>query len=621
MTPRLDRMIAGDFFPSYMGQEPESYWAAVEAHAAQLKRRGVTHVMVNEAVVSIPWAMDPENSYLRFTTYGHSLDKFVSSSWNVGIYHEPLLERNRQLLLQQATLARKYGFRCAMRCVEMTLMPESFFRRHPSLRGPRVDNPACSTTPVFALCPMVPEIQDHYRQMLRKMLELVPDLDEMHIFTNDSGAGFCYSEHLYSGPNGPVHCHKVPTGKQAQTFARVLVEAGQPLNPAFRVVMTSGLMPREQRDFVEGAPAGVAAAVYGAFAWGGGLEDRWGTMAVGPKVFADPAERRKVREWAQADYAARVEPMTRNGCPVYACYNSDYYSGDDPRPYETHEIICTLLRLGVANIIGGGPGWTPYSANTAIIRRALTHGVEPTEVAVAALAAEWVGPTLAPRLCAAWRLTDHVAREWPMSASGGHALALQPLIRNLPIVPDENLLAPDALNYFMTPVLKDEQRMKSHQGGVWRTLHFPQDLILAYARQYETVVFPEYEQALGIFDELLRTPQLPPAAAACIAEQRATVAEYLHGYRHLYHWLLAALHREADCQAPASVPSLPQIIQMEIDLFDATARAHGKARDDSPRVALMRQHRDDPVRRVDMSEFPQHRHAGTAGWQGAHEVK
>ena len=180
-TPRIERVINGSFFPRYTGGDVRAHEAAIARHAEELHRAAATHVVVNDAPLSILQVMDPENSYLRFTTYGHSPDKFVASTWNEGIYHPSILEQNRQALLYQARLAKAHGFRCWVRCTEMTLMPESFFQRHPSLRGPRVDNPACSTSPRFALCPMVPEVQDHYRQLITKLLQLCPEIDELQI--------------------------------------------------------------------------------------------------------------------------------------------------------------------------------------------------------------------------------------------------------------------------------------------------------------------------------------------------------------------------------------------------------------------------------------------------------
>src|SRR6185369_11990788 len=101
---------------------------------------------------------------------------------------------------------------------------------------------------------------------------------------------------------------------------------------------------------------------------GGGLEDRWQNMAVGPTIH-EPAVRAEARKWATDDMAARAKEVTSRGGLAYASYNPDYYGGpsDAPRPYETHEVTMTFLNLGVQNIIGGGWG-TPYHANGAIFK-------------------------------------------------------------------------------------------------------------------------------------------------------------------------------------------------------------------------------------------------------------
>ncbi|MHB9133735.1 MAG: hypothetical protein ACYDBB_21945 [Armatimonadota bacterium] len=621
MANRIDRIIASDFFPSYQpGQDPAEFMRGVERHVALLKQRGVTHVMVNQGLLSIPLAMEPDNAYYSFCTYGHALDKYVTSSYNEGIYFEGLLAENRKLLLYQAEMARKYGFRCAIRCVEPTFIMESFYKRHPQLRGPRVDNPSCSISPVFALCPMLAEVQDHYSQLMRKMLELVPEIDEMHIFTNDSGGGFCHSTHLYSGPNGPQLCRKTPTGKQAQVFVKTLVDAGRQVNPDFRAVMTSGLSPKEKKDFVEGIPDGAASSVYGAFAWGGGLEDRWGTQQNGPRVFEDPAERQRVRDWQYGDYKARVDQIKENGGIVYASYNSDYYTFDDPRPYETHEVICQLLEWGVTNIIGGGPGGSPYSANTAIIRHAIEHGRVPTEQAVRELAEGWVGAELAPQLLEAWQLNDTTARQYPVPPAG-HLLNIWALINHAPIVPDETLLGEHDLDYFLHELKNYDTVMKEQQGGAWRILHYGTEMKLSYIQRFEAVVFPALDKALTILDGVLAKPDLTAAQRECFAEQRGQIAEFRYRMKHHYHWIVASLHRIAGDTAPTNVPSLRDAIQGEIALCEARDRAHGKDPAANPRIRLMKAHLNDPVRKVDLSEFPMSVHEGLEVCDGAHEIE
>ncbi len=613
---RIDRIVGGGLMASDYAEAGEG---VLEQKVEALKQAGVTHVVINQALVSIPWVMDPENSYLRFTTLGPTPDQFVTSTYNVGLYHESLLAQNRKLLLNNAALARRYGFRCAILCVEMTFMPESFFRRYPDLRGPRVDNPACSTTPLYGLCPMVPEVQDHYGQLIKGMLSLVPEIDEMHIFTNDSGAGFCYSQHLYAGPNGPYCCKDVPAGRQAQVFAQTLISAAREINPDFRVVMTSGLSPAEKRDFITDAPEGAASSVYGAFAWGGGLEDWWGTQAVGPKVHNNPEERAKIRAWQYADYEARVRQIRDNGGLVYANYSPYYYAGDDPRPWETHEIMCKLLEWGVTNLIGGAGG-RRYSANGAVLLDAIRHGVRPTDQVVRELAEEWVGPELAPQLLEAWRLTDLAAREKPVPPAG-HSFSHQPLVMHMPLVPDEELLGEHDLDYFMTPVIRDETRMKAHQGGIWRIVNYEHDDKLAYLRQYEDVVFPAYARAREILEELLARPDLTAEQRECLEAQLKSFAGCVETFQRQCHWIQASFYKLSDETVPPGTPTYREIMLAEIETSEKLLRLRGKDPAEDPRLQLMREHLDDPVRPVDLTEFPKHRHLGTAGWTGAHEVE
>lgn len=617
-APRIDRIISARLMASNFADAGEDV-GEFEKKAAALKAAGMTHVVINQALVSIPWVMDPENSYLRFTTLGPTLDQFVTSTYNIGLYHDALLAQNRKLLLGNAALARKYGLRCAIMCVEMTFMPESFFRRYPALRGPRVDNPACSTTPLFALCPMLSEVQDHYGQLIKAMLKLVPEIDELHVFTNDSGGGFCYSTHLYSGANGPVHCKAIPTGSQAQVFAKTIVAAARELNPGFRVVMTSGLSPKEKRDFARNAPEGVGSSVYGAFAWSAGLEDWWGTQAIGPKVHHHPEERARVRAWQDADYEARVRQIRENGGRVYANYSPYYYAGDDPRPWETHAVMCKLLAWGVTNLIGG-VGGGQYSANDAVLLDAVKNGIRPTDQVVRELAEQWMGKKLAPRLLEVWRLTELVAREKPVPPAG-HIFPLHPLVNGMPLVPDETLLGRHDLDYFMTPLMKDETKMKPNQGGIWRVVNYEHDDKVAYLREYEAVVFPAYAKARAILDELLARADLSAEQRKCLLEQQQSFESYPAVFRRQCHWIQASFYKLADETVPPGTPPYPAIIQAEIEVSAELDRAFARNPADNPRIQLMKAHRDDALRQINLSEFPKNRHLGTAGWTGAHEIK
>ncbi len=500
-------------------------------------------------------------------------------------------------------------------------MPESFFQRHPALRGPRVDNPACSTSPRYALCAMLPEVQDHYRQMMTKLVGLCPEIDEMHIFTNDSGGGFCYSTHLYSGPNGPCHCRETPTGKQAQTFCKVLLDAGRSVNPGFRVVMTSSLSPKEKVDFLDGATDGIASSIYGAFAWGGGLEDRWQNMAVGPAIHT-PSVRAAARAWAEADMEARARAITRHGGLAYASYNPDYYGGpsDAPRPYETHEVVMKYLRLGVRNIVGGSSTYgSRFHANCGIFVQAIKDGAMDTPTAVRKLAVTWVGEKHAETLCQAWALSERADREWPMPASGGHSFYVQPLLMAGPIVPDESRLGPHELDYFLSAVVRDEQKMKSSQGGAWRNLHYRDEIKRYVIRQIEEVVLPADRQALALIQGLLADPALTAEQRECLQVQAREIGVHHCYMERVRNWFQASYHTCLGSTPYAGLPTLAAIIRQELDTSQRWFDLEG-GRDPlfESRQKVMREHAEDAARRVDLRDFPIHEYWGLNHWPGAH---
>lgn len=601
----MDRIISNSSFPLHQpGEDIHGYEEKVEKLAAGLKHSGMTHVRINESYFAIPRAMDPQNGYLQFMEFGYPLNQYVVTSYDRDIYYSKAIALNQKILTAQASIARRHNLRCYIMCVEPTFMQESLFARYPHWRGPRVDNPACSFKPLFAPCVMLPEVQDYYRQQIRGMLTLVPEIDEIHLFTNDTGAGFCHSSHLYAGPNGPVHCNKISPGKHAQTLCQAMLEAGRELNSGFRVVMTSGLGPQEKADFIAGAPEGVCSSVYGAFAWGGGLEAYWGTMAVGPRIFNNPDLRKKVQDWQSADMQARVVPLKATGTPLYASYTPLYYRDDDPRALETYRITCDMLEMGITNIIGGPPTGR-FSVNSAVMQRAIAKGRELIDTVLMDIATAWVGAGDAQTLVDAWRAADLGSCEGPMLWSFGHGILLLEHVQNMPLVPDDDQLSHDDLRYYMDNILEEAAKSLSHAGGVWRFFHYEQRDLMGCIEQYEKVCLPAYRTALGLVERI--RPE-NDGAAECLAVQKASLADCIRGHRIILSWMQAAIHKMAQYTVPDEFISFDEIIAHQLELYDHPQRA-----------GLMEAHRNDALKRIDLSAYPVHRYLGTANWEGAHE--
>jgi len=207
-----------------------------------------------------------------------------------------------------------------------------------------------------------------------------------------------------------------------------------------------------------------------------------------------------------------------------------------------------------------------------------------------------------------------------MLAAGGHALLLQALIQHLPLVPDDDRLADSDLEYFMRPVLRDQQAMPSHQGGVWRILNYGEDDILAYIRQYETSTIPDYRGALELIEKALADDELTADAKECLQAQKRIVEQQIHGHTFILSWLQAAVQKLSHLTVPDKFPVLSDIIDTQIALAcNSGQNASSNSGKDSPRIKLMNARRDGPFKEVDLTRFPVHVHPGTAGWQGAHE--
>lgn len=222
-------------YPNLLPFEPTE--TNVDAFMEGMRNAGVTHVQVNH----LPDLMHPEqlaqpdNVYLWFANFGPPLDLFVTSRLNHGLWPEMYLERNRRTLLRFATAARRHGIQPLLYLCEPRFVPERFFQKHPTLRGPRVDNPVCSKTPLFALCTDLPEVRAHYREMMEKIMELVPDLRMVSLFTSDSGSGFDYNPDQYAGPNGAGFNRGIPLVKRVVRFLSLLLEEGRRTQPRPRV--------------------------------------------------------------------------------------------------------------------------------------------------------------------------------------------------------------------------------------------------------------------------------------------------------------------------------------------------------------------------------------------------
>jgi len=195
--------VNGKFKTVIFGRYSDSL-ASFETFARQAKQSGATHIVITAE--DLPWAM------WQMDTPGDPYPAWAVS--NVGLLKvsipealEPYLpkeysDRVIAILKSRCEVLRKLGLKAAFTTFEPQILPERVYEAHPLWRGPQVDHPLRSRVPRFAPSIDHPEVLALYRESIRKLLMVCPEIEILSLHTNDSGSGMSWSGGLYQGPNG-----------------------------------------------------------------------------------------------------------------------------------------------------------------------------------------------------------------------------------------------------------------------------------------------------------------------------------------------------------------------------------------------------------------------------------
>jgi len=236
--------VSYDYFLTQQGRI--QYRLNRASYVAELARLGFTHIEVNGLAFPMGLETGPKGeAYPMFYTYCPALDQFVSSRLNKGLYPNDYLSANLTFLKQNAKQAVEYGLVPGLLCFEPRSVPEQFFHEYPMLRGARVDHPFRSFKPRYNMTITHPLVRQHYAELIRNLMQEVPELGFITIWTNDSGAGFEHTKSLYVGRNGGAYLIREwkddaeisrLAGENALRFFRVLRDEARKVNPSFRVI-------------------------------------------------------------------------------------------------------------------------------------------------------------------------------------------------------------------------------------------------------------------------------------------------------------------------------------------------------------------------------------------------
>lgn len=228
--------------------------------ASRLKKYGNVQinigVVADKAFYEIPKG---GNSWSEYASNFANIYKFYPSKKILPFVPEKFVRDNRQLLLAKATILRENGLEAAFFSNEPEIIPSAFFEAYPNLRGPRVDHPRRSNVAFYSPCLSVKEMQDMYADMMAELLKNAPEIKTFYFKTNDAGSGNCWSDWLYSGPNGPAHCKNETTGERIanllSSFQAGAAKAGSKLDVYLAHSMgTSNFSEKERADIQNRLP-------------------------------------------------------------------------------------------------------------------------------------------------------------------------------------------------------------------------------------------------------------------------------------------------------------------------------------------------------------------------------
>ena len=433
-----------------------------ETYIEYLARSGFTHLEVNGLAMHL--AYEPRVAgeyYSQFYSYGPGLMQFADSTLTRGLYDPSLLQANMQRMKRMAAIGREYGLKPGMFCFEPRTLPERFFQQYPTLRGARVDHPLRSHLPRYTLAQDHPVVRDHYQELIHQIMQEIPDLAYLSIWTNDSGSGFEHTSSLYAGRNGGPYIIREwrtheeiakAAGESAVRWLRLIREAGAKTNPDFEVSLRIESFKAEHDTILEGMGNGLTVETPSLLVHGYDLPyahpklpENKGIAGTMFHINMDPEEAKTLKTYRKKG----IEPSLHYA--PGSTFNMEPLLGI-PYPRMLYARLQALHETGVrhVNAIGGllHVDRTPYWPNPHIIRAFQLNPTFNLEDFLHKLAADWVGSTLAKHLVKSWSLLEDALSYMPYVPLFSNFGFVWYRLWIRPFVPDIEAIPPDERAYY-----------------------------------------------------------------------------------------------------------------------------------------------------------------------------
>lgn len=492
-----------------------------ERYIRQYARLGFTHVEVNALASPFPHEKNvPGEFYADFYTYCPGLDQYVTSRLNEGLYPRDYLSANLELLKKNARLAVKYGLVPGLLCFEPRSVPESFFERYPTLRGARVDHPFRSYKPRYNLSVVHPVVKQHYAELMENLMEEIPELGFLTIWSNDSGAGFEHTKSLYVGRNGGAFLirewnndEKIAEAAASNIidFFQVLRNAASRTNPQFRVITRlesfygerSYLWP-ELKDSIDVEAHSL-------------LTKGWECNYHHPMYSDVSVLGSALHNTLHRDEEEPMQALHKRGSHGLFYHSLSSHTNHEPLlgipfPWLTHDKLFALYSRDVLALshLGGlqPPDKVPYPVNQEVFRYFQFDPGLDIDLTVYRIAEAYTGGKGTEELVQGWRCMDQAIRSFvPLSIYTHYGAVWQRLLVR-PLVPDIDRIP--------------ETQREYYEKYMCTSLHNPNRIDLAQDVLFE-LVSKEYAQKA--FQRIDANVWGPLEKAIGLLQKRKTVAE------------------------------------------------------------------------------------------------
>jgi len=488
-----------------------------ESYIREYARLGFTHIEVNALAHNHPAEEGVEGEfYPEFYTYCPSLDQFVSSRLNRGLYAEDYLASNLALLKKNAELAVRYGLIPGLLCFEPRSVPESFFRNYPTLRGARVDHPFRSFKPRYSLALAHPVVKKHYREMIANLLAEVPQLGFLTVWSNDSGAGFEHTRSLYVGRNGGAYLIRewktddeiaAAASRNILDFFRLLRETGESFHPGFRLITRLESYYGERRFLWPGLREGIDVEANSLLTQG------WESVSFHPRYSDIPVLGSALHNCLQSGERKPWQELRKRNSHGYFYHFFSSHGNHEPLlgipfPWLVYEKLRSAADIGIDSLahVGGlqPPDKVRCAVNQEVFRRFQLDDNLDIERTIAEIAEEYAGIEYAPVLIRGWKLLDQSVRSFvPLSIYTHYGVVWQRLFVR-PLVPDIDGIPEEERAYyenFMCTSVHNPNRIDLGQDVLFRlvTMEYAQKAVGII----DANVWDSLEEAIGLFGRAL----------------------------------------------------------------------------------------------------------------------